>query len=85
MKHHTIWLLPAVFDRVWRDERSYIVCENIRALGRGDQLTIEEGDEDGKRSGRLMHARVMVVTRGGEEGLPRDLSVFEVAITLKKG
>ena len=59
---HTIWLIPAVFDRVWRDERHYVICEQFRGLAEGVSLLIEEGDEDGTRSGRNMRARVEVVS-----------------------
>jgi len=81
---HTIWLIPAVFDRVWRDERHYVICEQFRALAEGVSLLIEEGDEDGTRSGRNMHARVEVISPAGSEGLPRDVCVFEITVTEKR-
>lgn len=81
---YTIWLIPEVFDLVWRDERDYVVCEAIKGLRVGDTLAIEEGDEDGSRSGRVIHAGVEAVTPGGAEGLPRDLCVFQLHITGKR-
>lgn len=81
---HTIWLIPSVFDRVWRDERRYVICEQFRGLSEGTVLLIEEGDEDGTRSGRNMRARVEALSPSGSEGLPRDVCVFEITVIEKR-
>ena len=81
---HTLWLIPAVFDRVWRDERHYVISENFRGLAEGASLMIEEGEEDGTRSGRNMRARVEALSPAGSEGLPRDVCVFEITVTEKR-
>ncbi|MBL8473134.1 MAG: DUF3850 domain-containing protein [Rhodocyclaceae bacterium] len=81
---HTIWLLPDIFDQIWRDERSYVICENLRGLGAGDMVHIEEGNKTGSRTGRSLDARVSALTPGGKEGLPHDLSVLGVAVVAKR-
>lgn len=85
MKTITLWLIPEVFGQIWRDERRYIVCEAIRSLRIGTPLLIEEGDDNGARSGRVIHARIEALTPSGEEGLPADVCVFEIAVTAKRG
>ncbi|HMM70623.1 MAG TPA: hypothetical protein PKC22_00100 [Rhodocyclaceae bacterium] len=79
-----IWLLPEIFERLWRDERNYLILESGQEIELGDQVLIEEGNAMGVRTGRALEARVTALSRAGEEGLPRDLMVIAVKPLLKR-
>lgn len=81
---HKIWLMPEVFELLWRDARNYVVSAPIVGIRAGDSVSIEEGNEFGSRTGRAVEARVTAVSDAGTEGLPPGLCVFGVSITSKR-